>query len=159
MLGYHSPLEELPIDYMRYNLGLAAGAPLVAAYIVNRYTSGKSRPGWRERWGDLPTSLRSSTAVRPRVWVHAVSAGEVVAATPILRELRVCLPNHDLLLSVITPAGHDIAIQQATPFVDSIFYFPFDLPWIVRRVVGEVHPTVFVTMDSELWPNLLHELK
>ncbi len=134
-------------------------SPFVSAYMLNRYTSGKSRDGWHERWGHLPDALVRREGGKPRVWIHAVSAGEVVAAVPILRELRPLLPNHELLLSVITPAGREMAEKQAAPYVDGIFYSPFDLPWSVRRAVGKIHPDVFVSLESELWPNLLHDMK
>lgn len=134
-------------------------SPLIATYLTQRYVSGKSRPGWQERWGHLPPALQANAGSRPRVWVHAVSAGEVVAAVPILRELRALLPDYELLLSTITPAGHEMAEQQATPYVDALFYFPFDVPWVARNVVRLVSPRVFVSLESDMWPNLLHELK
>lgn len=148
------------IQYTLYNLGtLTVGSPFIAAYLTQRYVSGKSRPGWRERWGHLPEAMHSRADTRRRLWVHAVSAGEVVAAVPILRELRERLPHDEILLSTITPAGHEMAEQQALPYVDGLFYFPFDLPWVVRRVVRLIRPAVFVSLESEMWPNLLHELK
>ena len=107
----------------------------------------------------MPTALHSGSGSRPRIWVHAVSAGEVVAAVPILRELRELLPTHDLLFSTTTPAGHEMAEQQAKAYIDGLFYSPFDLPWVTRRVVETIRPQVFVSLESELWPNLLHELK
>ena len=138
---------------------MTVGSPFIAAYLAQRYVSGKSRPGWRERWGHLPEAMHSRADSRRRLWVHAVSAGEVVAAVPILRELRRRLPYDEILLSTITPAGHEMAEQQALPYVDGLFYFPFDLPWVARRVVSLIRPTVFVSLESEMWPNLLHELK
>ena len=133
-------------------------SPFVAAYMLNRY-HGNSREGWHERWGHLPDALVRREGGKPRVWIHAVSAGEVVAAVPILRELRTLLPHYELLLSVITPAGRRMAEQQAAPYVDGIFYSPFDLPWAVRRAVAKIAPDVFVSLESELWPNLLHDMK
>ncbi|HLK59620.1 MAG TPA: 3-deoxy-D-manno-octulosonic acid transferase [Chthonomonadaceae bacterium] len=144
---------------MLYNCILALGSPFVALYLLQRYSSGKSKPGWRERWGHLPQALFWSPGGRPRIWIHAVSAGEVVAAVPILQELRACLPGYELLLSTITPAGMEMAEQQAAKYVDALFYFPFDLPWVARRVVKAIRPRLFVSLESELWPNLLHELK
>jgi len=145
--------------YFLYNLLLLLLSPLVALYLVQRYFSGKSRPGWSERWGNLPQNLHSGKSTRPRVWVHAVSAGEVVAAVPILRELRARLPHAEIVFSVLTPAGHEMAEQQATPFVDALFYAPFDLFWVTRRVVRLIQPQLYVSLESELWPNLLHDLK
>jgi len=148
------------VHYALYNLGaLTVGSPFIAAYLAQRYVSGKSRPGWRERWGNLPEAIHCRADSRRRLWVHAVSAGEVVAAVPILRELRQRLPNDEILLSTITPAGHEMAEQQALKYVDGLFYFPFDLPWVARRVVRLIRPAVFVSLESEMWPNLLHELK
>ena len=138
---------------------LLLGSPLIGAYLIQRYVSGKSKPGWAQRWGRLPESLRFGQDGRPRIWVHAVSAGEVVAAVPILRELRQVLPEYDILLSVLTPAGMEMAQQQAKDYVSGLFYFPFDLPWVARRVVRTVRPQVFVSLESEMWPNVLHELK
>lgn len=112
-----------------------------------------------EQWGRLPATLSTPSNVRPRIWVHAVSAGEVVAAVPIVRELRLLLPNFEILLSVTTASGMEMAESQARPYADQLFYFPFDLPWIARRVVANIRPRVFVSLESEMWPNVLHELK
>lgn len=151
--------ERSVISYLLHNCILVFLSPLVALYILQRYFSGKSRPGWSERWGHLAEALRRSPDGRPRIWIHAVSAGEVVAAVPILRALRERLPHSELFLSVITEGGHEMASQQAAKFIDALFYFPFDLPWVVRRVVNQLRPDLFVSLESELWPNTLHELK
>ena len=135
------------------------GWPLWSIYLAQRYFSGKSRPGWLERWGRLPDSLVARADSPPRIWVHAVSAGEVVAAVPIVREIRALLQDHNIVFSVTTPAGMEMAEQQARQYVDAIFYFPFDLPWVARSVVRQLRPRVFVSLESELWPNVLHELK
>ncbi len=138
---------------------LLLGSPLIALVLIQRYVSGKSKPGWAQRWGHLPEELRRTAGSRPRLWVHAVSAGEVVAAVPILRELRETLPDYDILLSVLTPAGMEMAQQQAASVTDGLFYFPFDLPWVAQRVVRTIRPDVFVSLESEMWPNVLRELK
>jgi len=147
------------MSYFVYNLLLTLLHPFVLVYQAQRYLSGKSRSGWRERNGHLPAAMIWTPQSRPRVWIHAVSAGEVVAAVPILRELKARLPDHDLFLSVITPAGHEIAEQQALPYISHLFYAPFDLSWVVRSVVKDINPAAYISLESELWPNLLHSLK
>lgn len=142
--------------YYRYNLLLAAASPLLAIYLAQRFLSGKSRPGWPERWGRLPSFEPLSPN---RIWVHAVSAGEVVASLPILRALKASLPDYALFLSVITPAGYEVAVKQAAPLLEGLFYAPFDLPWVVRHAVQTLRPQLYVSLESELWPNLLHTLK
>ena len=88
-----------------------------------------------------------------------VSAGEVVAAAPIVRALREKMPGRAVFLSVVTAAGYDMAGKQVEEIVDGIFYLPFDFPGAVKRTVAFIQPALFVCMESELWPNLLHTLK
>ena len=134
-------------------------APVWYTLLLQRYVSGQARLGWAERWGRLPGSFAATPNMRPRIWIHAVSAGEVVAAVPIVRELRSLLPDFEMIFSVTTPAGMEMAQQQAQPYVDQLFFFPLDLPWIAKQVVRKIRPRVFVSLESEMWPNVLHELK
>lgn len=69
------------------------------------------------------------------------------------------MPQYQFLLSVITPAGHELAEKQALPFLDELIYSPFDLSWVTRKVVRSIKPAVFISLESEMWPNLLHTLK
>ena len=147
------------ISQFVYNALLLAASPILLLYLAQRFLSGKSRLGWRERWGEIPVLFNRHAHSKPRIWIHAVSAGEVVAAVPIIRELRALAPGFDLFLSVITPAGHEIATQQTSGLVDGIFFLPFDLPWVVGSVVKKIRPELFISLESELWPNLLQELK
>src|SRR5437867_452774 len=65
------------LSYLLYNMVMLLASPLVAALLAQRYFSGKSKPGWRERWGHLPEALWWRADSKPRCWIHAVSAGEV----------------------------------------------------------------------------------
>jgi len=40
-----------------------------------------------------------------------------------------------------------------------LVYYPWDVPWIVKRALDRVNPKVYVAVETELWPNLLYELK
>ncbi len=146
-------------NLIKYNLTLLIASPLIIIYLLQRYLSGKSRQGWSERWGVLPEKSTWKPDSRRRIWIHAVSAGETVAAVPIIKELRKVLPDCEIYLSVITPAGYEIATQQQNVLIDGIFFAPFDFPYVVKKVVKAIRPDIFVSMESELWPNLLHELK
>lgn len=145
--------------YLCWNMVLMAASPVLAFLLLVRLLRGKSRDGWKERWGHLPYSVSHIRPGNPRIWLHAVSAGEVVAAIPILRALKSRLPDHTLLVSVTTPAGYEIATKQASGLIHGLFYLPFDFPHVVQRVIRAIHPDLFVCMESELWPNLLHLLK
>ena len=100
------------------------------------------------RWEQLP-------AGRPRIWVHALSVGEVASAQPLLRGLRDAYPDGAILLSTTTAAGECFARASLAHVVDSIVPFPFDLPWSVNRVVDRLRPELFILVETDFWPNLL----
>jgi 3-deoxy-D-manno-octulosonic-acid transferase len=94
-----------------------------------------------------------------RIWVHAVSVGEVVAATPILRELRATLPAHEILLSVTTSSGHQTAREKAAGLFDHLVYFPIDVARFQLAAIQRVRPDVVAIMETELWMNFLWAAK
>jgi 3-deoxy-D-manno-octulosonic-acid transferase len=115
---------------------------------------GKSRDGLAERLGRYPEAVgRLQESGDPVIWMHAVSVGEVGAAASILAEVRKQAPLARLVLSTTTPTGRSMA-EKRDIGVEALVYFPFDLPWIVRRALDAISPDVFVTVETELWPNL-----
>lgn len=115
----------------------------------------KKVPGYRVRW---PERFGISTAPPPGapvVWVHAVSVGEVVAATPLIKRLLQC-ERIRLLVTTMTPTGSTRVLDT---FGDQVMhvYAPYDLPWTVAAFLRRTHPTLAIIMETELWPNMLHE--
>lgn len=139
-----------------YNLLLVLSTPLWMVWMLHRAARRRERPVWSERFGrySLPPK-----AGRRRVWLHAVSVGEVLASLPILRELRSMSPDTEVLLSVTTSSGHQTAREQARGLYDHLAYFPLDLPWVARRAVRAIQPDALVLMETEIWMNLLYEAK
>ncbi|MBW3637495.1 MAG: hypothetical protein KY445_13690, partial [Armatimonadetes bacterium] len=93
----------------------------------------------------------------PKIWLHAVSVGETMAARPIARALKEEIQGVQIALSSTTDTGHDIAkalLQNGE--VDAIFYFPLDLTPIQSRVLSALRPDAIGFVETELWPNLLH---
>lgn len=135
-----------------YNLLILVTSPLWLAYLLWRIVvRGKSREGWSQRLGALPTSPPG----RRVIWVHAVSVGEVIAALPLLQALRQELGTVHLLLTTLTPTGNTTARQHLGTLVDAVGYVPIDLPFAVHRALRRVRPDALVVMETELWPNLL----
>ena len=64
-------------------------------------------------------------------WIHAVSVGEVMAATPLIRGLQARFPQCRIVISTMTPAGRETA-QRNCPDIDVVMYFPVDFFLIVR---------------------------
>jgi 3-deoxy-D-manno-octulosonic-acid transferase len=105
----------------------------------------------------LPEGLRSAVAGRKVVWLHAVSVGEVMAASALIRELQVALPQWVIAISTTTATGQQLARER---FARSpVFYLPLDFKFAVRRYLRVLRPRMVVLMESELWPRLLLECK
>ena len=105
-----------------------------------------------ERLGYLPISFNLDSD--ESIWIHAVSVGEVLTARALLPDLRERYPKLRLFLSTTTMTGQQIA-RNNLQYVDGVFYFPFDLGFIVTRTVKLVNPRLFIMMETEIWPNLL----
>ena len=140
------------LAFFIYNSLLLLLSPVWAVYAISRGLSGKEAR-WDERLGRLKMVERQG---HPRVWVHAVSAGEVAAAAPIIRSLLSRRPESLVFLSTITRAGREMASKVCTQ-VSQTFYFPVDLPWVVRRSLSAVRPDVVVLVEGEIWPNFIFE--
>lgn len=104
--------------------------------------------------GVMPTPTLEKIAYHNAIWVHAASVGEVVAASPIVRELKKIYPNEMVVVSVVTATGHRMA-QRIIPEADGHIFFPFDLPVITNRIVRIVNPKMIILIETELWPNFL----
>ena len=94
-------------------------------------------------------------AGRPRVWLHGVSVGEILAAVPLVRELKALLPQAAFIISTGTETGQAVARKHLAPLGALVCYFPLDLPWAVRRYLNYLKPQIFIALDSEIWPNFL----
>ncbi len=87
------------------------------------------------------------------IWVHAVSVGEVNASLPLLRKLREIYPGLPFVLSTVTDTGRKVAEDRA-PAGTRIIYLPLDLVFAVKRALDQINPILFVTIETEIWPNI-----
>jgi len=129
---------------------------LLPSILCRLWLRGLGNPAYRDRWRErLGTYDRLLRTERP-IWVHAVSVGEVSAAAPLIRALRTRFPCAPVLVSTTTPTGYDTVTRQFGETVHHV-YFPYDLPWIVRRFLDRFRPRMLLLMETELWPNVIHE--
>jgi len=105
--------------------------------------------GWQQRFGFGPPRAGGG------LWVHAVSVGEVQAAAVLIEALGVRLPATEITLSCATPTARSRG-RALLPDVD-VRYAPYDLPGSVRRCLGALRPRLLIVLETELWPNLLHQ--
>jgi 3-deoxy-D-manno-octulosonic-acid transferase len=138
---------------MLYSAGLflvlLVGMPY---WLLRMATTGKYREGLSERLGFVPARLRGNDP-RRTIWVHAVSVGEVLAASRLVNELGACAPQYRVLFSTTTRTGQRLARERTG--INHTFYFPLDFPWIVRRYLRLLDPALLVLIETEFWPNLL----
>ncbi len=109
-----------------------------------------------QRMGYLPVSFNLDG--EESIWIHAVSVGEVLTARALIADLKRRYPHFRIFLSTTTLGGQQVARRNVQD-VDAVFYFPFDLAFIVRRTLRLVKPRVFIMMETEIWPNLLRACK
>ncbi len=136
-----------------YSFGLLLVLVLGLPYwLLRMATTGKYREGLSERLGFVPARLRNGDP-RQTIWVHAVSVGEVLAASRLVNELSACAPQYRVLFSTTTRTGQRLARDRTG--INHTFYFPIDFPWIVRRYLRLLDPAMLVLIETEFWPNLL----
>ncbi|MBI5055883.1 MAG: 3-deoxy-D-manno-octulosonic acid transferase [Nitrospirae bacterium] len=114
--------------------------------------------GPENRRAFISERLGLSTYERTDIWVHAVSVGEVIACVPFLKMLKKEFPGKRITLSTTTYTGQKVA-RDKFPEADRIMYMPLDTGVCVKRVVSLLTPQIFITIETELWPALFHELK
>jgi 3-deoxy-D-manno-octulosonic-acid transferase len=92
------------------------------------------------------------------VWVHAVSLGEVTAATALIRALRARYPEAPLVVTTATPTGRARAEALFGAAV-VVRYLPYDTPGSMRRFLARTRPRLAIVMETELWPNLFAQCR
>ncbi|MCY1424059.1 3-deoxy-D-manno-octulosonic acid transferase [compost metagenome] len=92
------------------------------------------------------------------IWVHAVSVGESIAAAPMIRALLARYPDLPITVTCMTPTGSEriLALFANEPRIQHC-YLPYDLPCAARRFLDRVRPKLAVIMETELWPNHIHQ--
>lgn len=137
-----------------YNLALFA-AILVASpwWLWRMATTHKYREGLAARLGRVPNRLVTLRGQRPLVWIHAVSVGEVLSASRLVKSLDAALPNYCIIVSTTTRTGQALARERFGP--ERVFYCPLDLPWAVLDYCHALQPSLLVLVETEFWPNML----
>lgn len=149
--------------HFAYKLLVRLLAPLAFAVVLAR--GFRDRAYWQalsERFG-----YGAQLAPGPRIWVHAVSMGEVAAAAPVIRALQARYPGVPIVVTTATPTGRSRALALfasrtaapnpvGTPPIASVDvrFLPYDLPGAVNRFLLRTQPQLAVIMETELWPSL-----
>lgn len=111
------------------------------------------RKRWiRERLGFCGPEIQSSQSLT--MWVHAVSVGEAIASVPLIKKLKSRYPHSGFVISTVTDTGQKVAAERLGD-IAKIIYVPFDLPFAVKNTFRRTRPSIFIIMETELWPNII----
>ncbi len=136
--------------YFIYNTLLYSISIIASPYFLCKLVLYKKhRISLSQRFGKLPQLIADGKSV----WIHAVSVGEVAAAMPFIEEFRKTFPDYKILLSTVTVTGNQFAKKEKN--IDGLFFFPFDYSFAVKKAIKHISPNVFITFETEIWPNFL----
>jgi 3-deoxy-D-manno-octulosonic-acid transferase len=132
--------------------------PFTVLYLAVRlFTTRGYTSRFGERLGFVSQRFRGT---KPGcIWLHAVSAGEIASAIPLIEELQTAEPLTPIYLSTSTIAGREAAERRASSLVNGIFFCPLDYASCVRRTLRAIRPALLVILETEIWPNLYAETK
>ena len=137
-----------------YTVLFHLGLPLIA---LRLWLRSRKAPAYAQRIGErfamgLPPMQRGG------IWVHAVSVGESIAAAPMVRALLARYPQLPITITCMTPTGSErIRSMFANEPRVQHCYLPYDFPWAAARFLNHIQPRLGVIMETELWPNHIHQ--
>jgi 3-deoxy-D-manno-octulosonic-acid transferase len=131
-----------------------------AGPVFNALLAARARKGM-----ELPARIseRRGVAVLPRpssplVWIHAASLGEAQSALILVTRLLEKDPDIHILMTTGTVSSANMMQKNLPPGVIHQFY-PLDHPDWTRSFLDHWQPDLVLWMESELWPNMLSEMK
>jgi 3-deoxy-D-manno-octulosonic-acid transferase len=130
-----------------YLLAGIAVSPIVLYRMLRHW---RYRTGWGQRLG----RVARKDPHKKCLWLHAVSMGEVNAAQTLLAQIEKQLPDYEIVISTTTDTGFARA-DKIFGQKWRVFYFPFDLSWVMRRAFDRLRPAVCLLMELEVWPNFV----
>lgn len=136
-----------------YNLLIWIALPCA---LLRLWWRGRKLPAYRDNWQQR-LGRGMPTFDQPPLWLHAVSVGESVAATPLIEAL-LALPNcPPILITTTTPTGAERVKHTFGKRVQHA-YLPYDMPFAIRGFLKHCRPRLALIMETEIWPNLMQHL-
>ncbi len=93
------------------------------------------------------------------IWIHALSVGEVISVKPLIVSLKEKYPDKKIFLTVKTKHGMEVAKKTLSNKIDGICFLPLDFWWSIAKTVRHINPEIFILVETDIWPGLLHHLK
>ena len=114
---------------------------LLPVLVLRLKMRAKANPDYGQRISERFGYIARRESNKPCLWVHAVSVGEVIAASPMIKALQQAHPEWDVCVTSTTPTGSD---RVKASFGDSVYhyYLPYDVPFCVRRFLNKINPSL-----------------
>ncbi len=142
--------------YLIYNLILLVFSILYIPYLLIKKITGSYNKNLKERFGIISKEIINVFKDQPTIFIHAVSVGETVAASSLVKEIKNKLPDHKILFTTVTTTGQEMA-HKIIDDADEIIYFPLDLSFAVKKALNSINPELIIIMETELWPNFINQ--
>ena len=147
------------MKWIVYNLAFALVFPfLLPGFLVRMLRRGGYRARMGDRFAVYPPDIVSALARGDRVWIHAVSVGEVQVAGQLMRDWRKVEPSVRFCFSTTSSTGWKMAEKEVGPD-DVLIYNPLDFPTFVTAALRTVRPRAIVLTESEIWPVFIRAAK
>ncbi|MBD1576848.1 3-deoxy-D-manno-octulosonic acid transferase [Vibrio sp. S11_S32] len=135
-----------------YTLLLCLFSPfLLLGLYKNKPNKPKFGARWKEHFGITPPLKNQSG--QP-IWIHTVSVGETIAATPFITALKNKYPDTPIVITTTTSTGAEQAKKLSG--IAEHRYMPLDLPFAISGFLNVIKPKMMLIMETELWPNTIH---
>ena len=136
--------------FLYHLLSLFLAVLLVPLFSLTTLFSRHKWKGLIHHFGWVPAKTKPGEKT---LWLYALSMGEVVAATPVLKLLRKQSPELYIALSVTTDSGYATALNL--DFIDSVFFHPLDCLPFTQLALCRINPDLYVVTDTGFWPGLI----
>jgi 3-deoxy-D-manno-octulosonic-acid transferase len=107
----------------------------------------------------LGLSLPGNPIRKRRIWIHALSVGEVISAIPLVKALKLQYPAMPVVFTVKTLQGMEVARKELKGEVDSLIPMPVDFWWSISRIFHYICPAFLILVEGDIWPGLLSYLQ
>jgi 3-deoxy-D-manno-octulosonic-acid transferase len=130
---------------------------LLPHYLLRMWRRGGYQENFWQRLGGKSDLPPKNPQVR-RIWLQAVSVGEIRAMEPLLDYL-LSQPSVEVVLSTTTTTGYALAQSTLLPKFNRLWvrYFPLDFWIFSHRVWNHVQPDIALLAEGEIWPEHLHQ--
>lgn len=139
------------------SMGLLMALPVVLPWVMASF---KRRRTLRQRlgWWRYPWQSSNPVKTRKKIWVHALSVGEVSAAYPLVERIRDRHPELQIVVTASTLTGFQTASRLFAGRPVELAYFPYDWIWSVRTVASKIDAQAVILVETDIWPNFLAEM-